>query len=174
MGNYPYPEELNKHGISRDEFNNLDPEWQQWYYLQYNGEATRPQDTHYPRGTAPHGDFKWEAGDGFEVKPQKLRDLADALETDLNTLKPLVSKISQEGLITTQHVGDWASSKEFAQAAANAHSGFGQYLNDIIAGYTGVIQRLRTTADNYENANTTTNNQVNNVPTPNGGGNVRL
>ncbi|SEG79379.1 hypothetical protein SAMN04489712_112207 [Thermomonospora echinospora] len=175
---YEYPEKLKELGISEQDFGEMDPDLQRWYYLEYHGAAARPQDIHFPRGTAPSGDFKFEAGDGFDVKPQKLRDLADALESDLNELKPLLSRIQSEGLISTSHVGEWPSGAEFARVASNTQTGFNQYLTDVVAGYNGVISRLRTTADNYDKAEKKTNEQANSVntngPSPTTNGNVAL
>ena len=115
--------------------------------------------------TKPDINDKWghEAGKGYHMTPEGLRNLATALEGDMGELQSVVnSNRADMGAAGAMGTGDWEAAHEFGKLAGKAQSDFSDFYGKVIQTYSEVINRLRTTANNGEQAETDTHNAVKN------------
>ncbi|OLT10835.1 hypothetical protein BJF79_25530 [Actinomadura sp. CNU-125] len=76
--------------------------------------------------------------------------------------KSKLTKVSSTS-ITSVDLGSVQGSETFAELASQTRMGFGEYITAIQTAYTGVIEKLKATADRYDDAEGTTGGQVNGV-----------
>jgi hypothetical protein len=119
------------------------------------------------RTEEPNPNWKHEASKGYKMVPDDLRGLASKLESDLNTLKPLLDRVQSEGKVTQAAVGNWQSGADFVHVSDTAYGAFTQYYSDIVTTYKAVIQRLRTTANNGQQGEDKTHQAVTSQQTGN-------
>ncbi|MEU9021842.1 hypothetical protein [Actinomadura sp. NPDC048394] len=168
-----YTQVQTQHGLTQQEWNDLPEYEQRQLYYQYSPDAGKPTD---PSNALPPGspldDKKWdiEAGKGYEVDPKELRDLASKMHSEFTGWQQRLGKV-QKIAISTGNLGNTPDSQKFVDLASQSRDGFGQYIQDITKAYNGVIEKLKATADGYENAHHTTQKQVNSV-NPGGGPNL--
>ncbi|TDD83280.1 hypothetical protein [Actinomadura rubrisoli] len=167
-----YTQVQSKHGLTQQEWNDL-PEYQQrQYYYEYGKPAGSPKDpeNQLPRAHTPDGKWGVEAEKGYEVDPQELRTLASNMSSKFTAWESRLKKVSKIS-ITKANLGNVEGSQHFEELAGQSRDGFGAYLNDITLAYKSVIEKLKLTADNYENAHGQTQKTVNSV---NPGGNANF
>ncbi|TDC90345.1 hypothetical protein [Actinomadura sp. 7K507] len=154
-------------GMTRDEWNNLSEARQRELYFEYSAGADAGNwddpDNALPRGTEPQrGEWDAKAGDGYDVDPAELRSLAGDMQYKLDIWKRKLDKVGTTS-VTQGDLGNIQGSEQFIGVVNASKSGFQQYIGAIETAYKSVIQKLRTTADQYETAHGNTQSTVNGV-----------
>ena len=157
------------HGITQEEFNNLPEDVQKKIYIQHAGDAGKPSDVSLPRTTTPDGQ-EWklkakEAVDGYEGDAEKMRDLANKMEGELDQWLNSLNKVNNTK-VPASAIGGTDASSSFEEMANQAQSGYSNYVQRIQTAYRGVIGKLRASADQIDNAEGQTNATVNSVTSP--------
>lgn len=156
-----------QHGLTREQWDNL-PEYQQrQLYFEYSAGADAGKwddpDNALPRGQEPErGEWKATAEDGYDVDPAELRELAGDMKYKLDIWKRKLDKVGTAS-ITQGDLGNIQGSAEFVEVVNASRSGFQEYIGAIESAYLGVIEKLKATADRYEDAHGRTNSTVNGV-----------
>ncbi|MEV4671127.1 MULTISPECIES: hypothetical protein [Actinomadura] len=161
------PEYQTVTGMTRDEWNNLSESRQRELYFDYSagadaGKWNDPSNA-LPRGTQPErGEWKAKAEDGYEVDPAELRSLAGDMKYKLDIWKRKLNKVGATS-ITQADLGNIQGSEQFVNVATASKTGFQEYIGAIETAYLGVIENLKRTADQYENAHGNTKKNVDGV-----------
>ncbi|MFB4308694.1 hypothetical protein [Actinomadura sp. GTD37] len=151
--------------MTRDEWDNLSESRQRELYFDYSGGADAktwddPSNA-LPRGQQPErGDWKATAEKGYEVDPAELRSLAGDMKYKLDIWKRKLNKVGTTS-ISQADLGNIQGSEEFVNVVNASKSGFQEYITAIETAYLGVIENLKATADQYENAHGNTQKTVN-------------
>lgn len=103
----------------------------------------------------------------IEVDRDALRDIARRLQGDLDDLKGTgrgsLQDLQGDGLVSADALGDYPAGREIAQTFHSAYAQIGRHYAELVTSYEGVIDRLMTTINNYENAEDATAATVNQV-----------
>ncbi|TQM67200.1 hypothetical protein FHX41_0805 [Actinomadura hallensis] len=165
-GNYKTPDQVVE-SPTREEFNNL-PEWQQReLFFKYSagadaGKWDDPKNA-LPRGTEPErGKWTAKAEEGYEVDPDELRALASSMQYKMQIWKRKLDKVATIS-VSQADLGNIQGSEEFVGVVNASKAGFQEYIGAIQTAYNGVIERLKATADQYENAHSKTQSTVGGV-----------
>ncbi|MFD0902536.1 hypothetical protein [Actinomadura sediminis] len=159
-------------GLTRAEWNDLSEDDQRKYYYQYGpgvnaGQPDDPQNA-IPRGTEPErGEWKMEAEKGYDVNWKELRKIAQDMQYQMDGWKAKLNKVSSVS-ISTATLGNVKGSETFVELTNQTKTGFNEYIGAIQTAYNGVIEKLKATADQYENAENNTHGRTNSV-NPSGG-----
>lgn len=165
-GNYQTPSE-HVQSPTREEFNNLSEEEQRTLYFEYSAGADAGKwddpDNALPRGQEPErGEWNAKAGEGYEVDPAELRQLAGDMQYKMDIWKRKLDAVGTSS-ITQPDLGNTPGSEQFVELANASKTGFQNYIGQVQAAYSQVITNLNLTADQYENAHSNTQSTVNNA-----------
>lgn len=118
-------------------------------------------------------------GDQFEIDVEKLREIARRLQDDLDQHKGWGSgtlndlQYGDQGLVTDRELGDYPAGEAIARTFDAAYNQIGTVYSAFLTSYQSVVDAIKQTADNYDNANQATEQAVNQVGAQNsasGGG----
>lgn len=92
----------------------------------------------------------YDQGKDIEVDRAELELIATVLERDLEALRPHLDKITEVGgSIQAQHLGGSQTAADLVTVTNNAHRGLSEFYEELKSSYTGVIQKLRLSAQGY-------------------------
>lgn len=108
-----------------------------------------------------------EAGKGVDVHRDKLKDIAKALQKDLDELSGYNKgtaknlQAGSRGLVTLAELGNYPAAKGLAGTTKNAYDVIGTEYQEFLDGYQALINAIKRTADNYEGAEQTNEQAAN-------------
>ncbi|WUH98138.1 hypothetical protein OHR68_32240 [Spirillospora sp. NBC_00431] len=154
-------------GMTRDQWNDLSEYTQRRLYFEYSAGADAgkwdDKTNTLPRGHEPER-AKWDAKaeKGYEVDPQELRQLAKDMKYKLDIWKRKLDAVGTTS-ISPSDLGNTQGAGKFVEVANASKSGFQAYITAVETAYTGVIGKLKATADQYDAAHGKTKKQVDGV-----------
>ena len=115
-------------------------------------------------------------GDEFEINPEALREVARRLQADLDghkgwgsgTLNDL--EYGEQGLVTQTELGNYPAGQQISRTFEAAYNQISSTYSAFLTSYQMVVDAIKQTAENYENAEQATEQSVNRISAQNSGG----
>ncbi|MEW2358908.1 hypothetical protein [Spirillospora sp. NPDC029432] len=136
----------------------------QYNIVQNSGEPPKVEDYNgQKRETEPSDKWGKKAEDGYDVDPDELRTLRTTILNELDDLKGQLNAVKNAKGFTADKVGGGDIGATWVGMATNAGTVFGTNFDNIMGSIEAVAERLRTTADAYEEAHNKTQQSTGNV-----------
>jgi len=108
------------------------------------------------------------AGD-LTVHRDTLRQVAKAMETDIQDVQATLADLYQNGLVSEGQLGSWDAPTSLASATVSAYAGITQFVNDLVAAHAAVVERINRSANAYNDAESSNTAAVQSVGQASGG-----
>jgi prefoldin subunit 5 len=99
-----------------------------------------------------------DIGQGIAIDRDKLKNIAKALQKDLDELSkhqsgtPSDLRQGEKGMVTDAQLGKYPEAEVLAGSVSNAYEKIGSTYDDFLTAYQKVIDSINKAADNHQNA----------------------